>query len=543
MERLSAGGPKEAGSRRLNEDAARGGSRIRPLVLALLTPLALWAALLIVLPPSAQDFPLSDDWSYAKGALAFARGGGIHYFGWSAIPLLGQWLWSLPFVWILGESHVSLRLSTIVLSAVGCAAFFDLLRREGLDARRATFAVAALALNPLYFMISGTFLSDVPALAGALIGLALYARAFERGSLRLLLGAGLVTTLAIATRQSAVAASFAAFIVLLRQRDLRSKPLWIFAVVLPAIVGMATLLWFNARPDIQPVAPQAPKFVPALHLAFVALHAMGLSALPQVALDPAVRSWKAFAVSITALTAAYFGLARSELFPFLGNILTPWGAMPGTVLGEAPLVLGIRTRVLLTIAGGLGAAWLVSRAMVLGRSSASTLLTLFTLASFGIMLTSPHVFDRYLLILLPWAFLAGAAPSTDAPRWNAGLAVLAVFGLLCFGSMSDWLAWNSARWSLGRRAVASGIPATDIEGGFEWDGWHSPRAAGQKRPGPRSGLMMRFTGGWFPRMTGAYALAFSQPVGTVRLASEPYRLWLAPGRHEFLLLKKAPDTP
>ena len=44
-------------------------------------------------------------------------------------------------------------------------------------------ATAALAFNPLFFLLQGTFLTDVPALSLALVSLALYGRAFQgRGS-------------------------------------------------------------------------------------------------------------------------------------------------------------------------------------------------------------------------------------------------------------------------------------------------------------------------------------------------------------------------
>ena len=43
------------------------------------------------------------------------------------MPQLGQWLWACPFVWLFGPSHVTLRLSTLVLSWLGLAAFYDLL--------------------------------------------------------------------------------------------------------------------------------------------------------------------------------------------------------------------------------------------------------------------------------------------------------------------------------------------------------------------------------------------------------------------------------
>ena len=55
--------------------------------------------------------------------------------------------------------------------------------------------------------------------------------------------------------------------------------------------------------------------------------------------------------------------------------------------------------------------------------------------------------------------------------------------------------------------------------------------------------MLRFTGGSFPHVTGRCA-SLSQPPGTVRLDAEPCRLWLTPGRREFLLIQElSPDPP
>ena len=53
-------------------------------------------------------------------------------------------------------------------------------------------------------------------------------------------------------------------------------------------------------------------------------------------------------------------------------------------------------------------------------------------------------------------------------RGAPAAAALAVYGAVSVGLMHDWLAWNSARWAVGRRALAAGVRPTDIEGGFEW---------------------------------------------------------------------------
>ena len=125
--------------------------------------------------------------------------------------------------------------------------------------------------------------------------------------------------------------------------------------------------------------------------------------------------------------------------------------------------------------------------------------------------------------------------------------MLAVFAWISLGLMHDWMAWNSARWTLGRRAVSRGIHPNDIEGGFEWDGWHSPIRRPEESP-PLTGLTLPFTDMYFRNVTGRYVLSFSEECETLFrgpaaipgrrvLDSEPYYQWLTPGRKEFFLVE------
>src|SRR5919202_557944 len=86
--------------------------RAGPLACVLLASAACWVVLFAAVPPAAQDFPLDDDWAFSRGAFEFLNGRGVRYLNWASMPQLGQWLWAAPFVWLLGESHVALRLST-----------------------------------------------------------------------------------------------------------------------------------------------------------------------------------------------------------------------------------------------------------------------------------------------------------------------------------------------------------------------------------------------------------------------------------------------
>ena len=125
-----------------------------------------------------------------------------------------------------------------------------------------------------------------------------------------------------------------------------------------------------------------------------------------------------------------------------------------------------------------------------------------------------------------------------------GTATLVLYGWISVGLMHDWLSWNAARWELGRQAVAQGIAPTDIEGGFEWNGWYAcadpdHSLVGPARPPLRHqgvSLSLPFTQRWFPAVTGQYALAFTQPTNSFVIASKQYTQWLGASPRVFLFV-------
>ena len=211
------------------------------------------------LPPDRQDFPLNDDWAYSKGAFAFWRGEGIHYYRQPSMPLLGQWLLAYPVTRIAGESHVALRTLTITLSVFGLLAFYDLMRREArASCPEAGFAAACLALNPIFFLMSGTFMSDVPSLSLSLVSLAFYTRAMKSKRFWTSGVGAAVATLATVTRQNAIVTPIVAGILLWRHPALRWSPSWLIAIGLPLIAGVLVHFWFTARPDTGTTGAETP---------------------------------------------------------------------------------------------------------------------------------------------------------------------------------------------------------------------------------------------------------------------------------------------
>ena len=446
-----------------------------------------WALLATTVPWSEQNFPLIDDWSYARGAYSFSRGLGINYQGWSSMPLLGQWAWSVPFLAVLGESHLTLRLATLVLSWLGLWGFYDLLRRQGKATPGvAAFATACLGWNPYFFLLSGTFMTDVPALALGLMTLALYARAIESGRLPTLAAAVAVGLAAVATRQNAVAAPMAAGMLLL-QSPLRGRALWLGGVAIPIAAAFGIHAWLKTRTDVTLtfMQPQIPSVEHAAWLAFTCMHYLGLMATPLLVLIPSSRSWKVFGMALAVMAACAVFTAivdRSTVtegvFPYLEDVLTASGPYRAREADPQPALFSRELRLLPTVLGCVCAAELMARAAVQGRWLWARPLVVFSLLQFAAVVIAPKFWDRYILMLVPGT-LDIAAIGMGRLRWRGGLVTLALLGMLSVCLMHDWLALNAKRWSLGRRAIAQGLNPAEIDGGFEWDHWY-PRQGGNR---------------------------------------------------------------
>jgi hypothetical protein len=539
------------------------GSRLAPPGLALLPSVFAWIVLFADFSPIAQNFPLNDDWAFANGTFLFARGQGIHYGNWASMPQLGQWLWACPFLWVLGESHFALRVATIVLSWLGLAAFYDLLRQQHIAPKHAAMATGTLAVNPLFFLLQGTFMTDVPSLSFAMIALALYGRALRDRKVGLLASGCAVAIFAATTRQNSAIVCVIAAIALARDRELRRQAPWWVGTLLPVVVGVWIHFWFQGRTDVRALKPAIPNPATLLALPYVAVHLMGLSAIPLLLLSPRPGSWKTLAVSIGIFAAwGYYwhlygkGFPYGGLFPYAENMLTPHGAFAGSqtmgklVVGDQPILLGERERVFLTSLGCLAGGALVERAARQGKMFWLNPLMLFALLQIPFLLAAPDIYDRYLLFLLPGALsLAISTPAAAEERgkrdpWEfGGWAALVVLTGLSIGLMHDWLSWNSARWELGRRAMAHQIRPEDIEGGFEWNGWSRSMVHDPDTRRPYNWPVLPFTAGWFPHVTGRFALSFSAVPGTRELDSEPYSVWLEGDRREFHLLAVPPLPP
>jgi hypothetical protein len=528
---------------------------------------AAWAALIFLFPPSRQDFPLGDDFAFAQGAIRLARGEGVHYGEHASMPLLGQWLWATPFLW-LGSAwpHFALRMSTVVLSGFGLWAFYNLLRHEGFDPRQSGFLTAVLAFNPLYFLLQGTFMSDVPALSFSLIALALYRRAIDSKHSLTLAAASLAAMLAVSTRQSAIAVPLAIGLVLGFYPELQRQWRWRLALALPLAAGVGVHIWFTSRTDIWHIKPTWQVNVFFLASWGVVAQMVALLLLPALfesafSLDEGLRKLGLrLGIAILASTAVagalyYWATWRDRVrllapsddlnswFPYTMPILGSHGPFSALV-GHGPLTLPAELRQVFTIVGVLAAGALAARVLtrpmeVLSRSPLFT----YSFLQGALFILSPKIYDRYFVVLLPGALAAiGLRGRVPLRRRAVGWLALIAMAALSIGLMHDWLSWNEARWALGRKAVQNGIHPWWIDGGLEWNGWYARATqpdlppAPKESPGPTVPQTYNYDLHFFD-VIGHYALASEVPAGARARGRQSYSLWLPPRQQEFFLIE------
>src|SRR5262245_19213458 len=271
---------------------------------------AIAALPLLVLQPM-QDAPFVDDWTYAFSVEHLLRHGELRLLEWASNWNVFQVLWGAAFCLPFGFSFTALRWSTWVLSALTLMLLDATLRELGVARREALLGAIALAVNPLWVVLSLSFMTDVPFVAASAAAGYAMSRALRERSDRWLALAALAATAACGVRfvgvahpGSAVAALWwrggpwgrrpAALAIALSPLFLLVA-LWPWRgtmIVSPIDVSQVPIAMPNRVARLHWVLPSLPRLLPAA--ALFAASAIGVALLPlALALDTrGDRAWR-----------------------------------------------------------------------------------------------------------------------------------------------------------------------------------------------------------------------------------------------------------
>jgi hypothetical protein len=534
-----------------------------------------------VLVSPVGDFPLNDDWVYARAVQSILETGRFQLAGWSQASAFSQAYWGALFCWPSGFSFTALRFSSLALGLGGVLATYALLRQLQASPPTAMIGASAVAVNPLYLGLSNTFMTDVPFYCFTVVSVLLLVRGLQRDDAACLILGILAAYAATLTRQIGLMLPLAfGFAYLARpRRTLRTVLLSVAPLLLGLLLHLLLHRWLVAGGRTPELSSEFlwrtawRDFVPRLtRNGFSTLIYMGLFVLPCAwAARRAARGPRAAPdgrrgrtrllglLLVVAAALAYNG----RWMPFSENVLIDSGLGPLTLRDTFLLgannppawpPLGLMWKAA-TAAAALGAALLLlqawhrgaaalRRGRAAGPKGASGVAIFLGVGGVGFLLlitaAGPTFFDRYMLLCMPFALALFTGSSRDALAAGAsrfanhgraaGAWLLVAYGAFSVVATHDYLAWNRARWvALSDLTERDGISPATIDGGYEFNGWYLYDPAYRDDP-PKS---------WWWVKGDDYVVASGGLPGYRETASYPYDRWLPPGPARVVVLKKA----
>jgi Dolichyl-phosphate-mannose-protein mannosyltransferase len=169
------------------------------------------------------NLPFHDDWTYAWSVEHLLKTGELRVLDWSAHYPFLQILWGTLFCLPYGFSFSALRASTVVLAWLGGLALYGTLREFGRTRMESLLATSVLVMNPAVFVLTFSFMTDVPFVSLSNISFFFITRGLRRRhSLELWAGCAFAAC-AFFVRQIAIAIPAAVLLYVLFVRSYRSR--------------------------------------------------------------------------------------------------------------------------------------------------------------------------------------------------------------------------------------------------------------------------------------------------------------------------------
>lgn len=478
--------------------------------------ISIWIILLLVSDVKG-NFPLNDDWSYSYSVKTLLETGRIQLTGWVSMPIITQVLWGAFFTTLFGFSFEILRLSTIILGLAGIICTYHLFNEVTRSSYLKFIATLLVAVNPIYFLLSSSFMTDVPFFTFSMFSV-LFLFKFLKSKNILYLTLGIIFVIGAAfIRQIGIVpllAFAAAFS--LNKNNTFSHKIYFFLLVFLLLILIALFPSFVQSSVNNPLInnTRMAKFfsaftpknffgvLPLFKNSFVALIYIGLFSFPlwinlsnsilnKFPVQRAVLYKSIF--SILTVTILILLIAINKLLPLRPGILFEYGLGPATLRDVDILGLNHISKIpyvvwaILTLVGVAGFLF-ISLILFLSIknlkvkdinkiNSPYLFLTLTTLLYLTLISLSDF-YDRYLIFPLPlvallilW-FSERENISINYVHKFISILTLIIIMLFTLYETQNYFSWNRCRW----RAIefltkVLKVPVDKIDGGFEFNAW------------------------------------------------------------------------
>jgi hypothetical protein len=463
---------------------------------------------------------ICDDGPYILVAKNLALTGHIAYNGWSAAMLCWQLYLAAACIKLFGFSFTAVRMSTLFVAVLSAFLLQRVLVRCGVTEGNAVVGTLALALSPLYLLLSVTFMSDIHGLFGIVLCIYTCIRALQSTTDRAAVGwlcLAIVSNVAIGTSRQltwlGVLVMVPCTLWLLRER--RSVLLLGAVATAVGFLGIfACLLWLGHQPYTTPERFGISDF-PVVHVSrriltllleipFLLLPIMALLLLGLRRSRPRTILIVSGALALFALLAVVPSPLHNQVAQFLEPTLRDspggeWITVQGVyealndptprifvplwlqVLASAVSYGGVIVLCLVCLGrdypkhsfnNATNISWL-QLGILLGPFAAGYIALLaYRAASVAHDNIGNLVFDRYAIGLLPVVLilLTRLLQERVEPRYAlAGVLPVAIVALYSVAVTHNTFSLYRARVALAAELRANGIPDTAVDNGWEYN--------------------------------------------------------------------------
>ncbi len=206
----------------------------------------LLVAITLLISPIGE-FPLNDDWIYAKTVQHLLQTGQYHAHPYLNATLIVQTYWGALFCKLFGFSFTSLRFSTLILGGLNAWGVARCGLALGLSRSWSLLCATVMMTNPILLGLSYSFMTDVPYLTLSTLSGLCFLRTLQRLSPGLIFFGSLLGVAAFFVRQFGVLVpvAFALTLGILKFRQyLYPRVIAWLALAIPWIVAILTYFGF-----------------------------------------------------------------------------------------------------------------------------------------------------------------------------------------------------------------------------------------------------------------------------------------------------------
>ena len=468
--------------------------------------ISLWLLVIVFVNPLG-NFPLNDDWAYSLNVYNLTEKGIIDFSDWPAMTLISHVLWGAMFCKIFGFSFTILRISNLILSIIGIISIYLISKKISKNSLLAFLLSIIIAFNPIFFSLSYTFMTDTSFLTFTMLGLLFFIKFFEKDKTIDLLLATIFTIISVLIRQIGLflPIAFAFSFVVYKRFSLYS---FILSITIILIAYSSINLYENWLLQYQDLPQHYSSIKDLIPENLKSLLLKTVNTIGTVGfyiglfLSPLVLYFTHQKLKSNSSKTNLISLIATA--PFVLTFISAWKHVPIVNifynLGLGPKLLkdahwnyNISPQLssfsfdiikIFAFISAFFAVFLVinevyklfiNKEKSFEKNSKILILILFLLNILFLFLNR-HYFDRYNLIFFP--LLSIFLIPSEKIKSNLSVKLISSILLTIFISFSifatkDYLSWNRARWeALNYLQKEKNISPNDIDGGFEFNGWH-----------------------------------------------------------------------